>query len=61
MYVCMYVSIYVGGGIFAHGAVGSVLAGVRVALVDFKRDADLTVASSPVGVADTDIVSYLVL
>ena len=48
-------------GIFAHGAVGSVLAAVRVALVDFKRDADLTVASSPVWVADTDIVSYLVL
>ena len=57
----MYVCMYVGGGIFAHGAVGSVLAGVRVALVDFKRDADLTVASSPVRVADTDIVSYLIL
>ena len=61
MYVCKYVCMYVGGCIFAHGAVGSVHAGVWVTFVDFKRDADLTVASSPVGVADTDIVSYFIL
>ena len=68
MYVCMYVvcmyivCMYnVCMYIFAHSAVGSVLAGVRVTLVDCKGDADLTVTSSPVRVAITDVVSYLIL
>ena len=62
-YVCMYVCMYVCRRwyIFAHSAVGSVLAGVRVTLVDCKGDADLTVTSSPVRVAITDVVSYLIL